>query len=125
MKSDGICRYCKKAFSGSAMTKHLQSCAERKKESEKDAHEGKAYLMHAQCGPFWIYFETNHDSTLRDIDRFLRDVWLECCGHLSMFTIGGVNYSVSPEKEYGDKSMNVQIGKIVSVGMPFTKRAAL
>lgn len=28
-------------------------------------------------------------ATLRDLDRYLRAIWLECCGHLSRFSIGG------------------------------------
>jgi hypothetical protein len=31
------------------------------------------------------------------LDRFLRDVWVECCGHLSAFEIGGTSYSDEPE----------------------------
>ena len=34
------------------------------------------------------------DTTLHELDRFLRSVWLECCGHLSHFDIEGVVYSV-------------------------------
>ncbi|HAG51328.1 MAG TPA: hypothetical protein DCL42_08330 [Deltaproteobacteria bacterium] len=119
MKSEGICSYCNKSFSGSAMTKHLQSCADREKNNEKDQNNGKVYLIHARCDPFWIYFEVNSDSTLKEIDSFLRDLWLECCGHMSMFTIGGSNYSSSPQKGDGDKSMNIPLNKALSVGMPF------
>ena len=32
-------------------------------------------------------------TSLRQLDRFLRDRWLESCGHLSHFEIGGVQYS--------------------------------
>jgi hypothetical protein len=28
-------------------------------------------------------------ATLTDLDRYLRAIWLECCGHLSQFSIGG------------------------------------
>ena len=34
------------------------------------------------------------DATLHELDRFLRSVWLECCGHLSHFDVGGVVYSM-------------------------------
>jgi hypothetical protein len=27
--------------------------------------------------------------TLKDLDRYLRGIWLECCGHMSQFSIGG------------------------------------
>ena len=36
-------------------------------------------------------------DTLADLDDFLRAIWLECCGHLSEFTIGGTSYSSEPE----------------------------
>ena len=28
-------------------------------------------------------------ATLGDLDDYLRAIWLECCGHLSQFSIGG------------------------------------
>lgn len=34
---------------------------------------------------------------LRALDDYLRDLWLECCGHLSMFEIGGRTYSMEPD----------------------------
>ena len=119
MKSVGVCNYCKNTFSGSAMTKHLQSCSERKKQNEKDKTSGTVFLINARCGPYWIYFEVNSDATLKNIDSFLRDLWLECCGHLSMFTINGINYSVSPQKGDGDKSMNLPLSKVLSLGLAF------
>ena len=33
-------------------------------------------------------------ANLRQLDQFLRDLWLECCGHMSHFEIGGAQYSV-------------------------------
>ena len=33
------------------------------------------------------------DTTLRQLDEFLRGMWLECCSHLSEFTIQGTRYS--------------------------------
>ncbi len=119
MKSEGLCNYCKKIFSGSTMAKHLQSCPERKKYTEKDKKVGTVYLFHARCDPFWIYFEVNSNSTLKEMDSFLRDLWLECCGHMSLFTINEVNYSSSPQKGDGDKSMNIQLNKALLVGTPF------
>ena len=39
-------------------------------------------------------------TTLDDLDVFLRDIWLECCGHLSVFRVGGQTYS-SYEDDWG------------------------
>jgi len=41
---------------------------------------------------YWIDFEAKADAKLEAIDAFLRRVWLECCGHLSVFRIGKVDY---------------------------------
>jgi hypothetical protein len=37
---------------------------------------------------YWLYIETRSDATLRQLDQFLRRVWLECCGHMSAFRTG-------------------------------------
>ena len=31
-------------------------------------------------------------ATLKELDDYLRAIWLECCGHLSAFEIAGVSY---------------------------------
>ena len=117
MKSDGKCNYCNGTFSGSAMSKHLQSCPERKKKIGQDKGNGKVYLIKASCKPFWVYFEADSSSTLKDIDSFLRDLWLECCGHMSGFKILTDFYSSHPEED--DKSMNIRLDKALSVGLKF------
>jgi hypothetical protein len=53
------------------------------------------------------------------LDRFLRDIWLECCGHLSAFEILGERFSVSPLDEYEEKGMNQKIGDIIKSGTIF------
>lgn len=41
---------------------------------------------------YCLYIAIDIDLTLKNLDDFLRNIWLECCGHLSSFTIDGVNY---------------------------------
>ncbi len=41
----------------------------------------------------WLELGVRSDATLNELDRFLRGVWLECCGHISHFEILGVVYS--------------------------------
>jgi len=97
LKSEGVCKFCNKTFSSAAMSRHLQSCNEHKKIQEKEEKKWKVFLLRAQAGPFFIYFETKASSTLKDVDKFLRDLWLECCGHLSAFTINNVRYELETE----------------------------
>lgn len=36
---------------------------------------------------YWVYVEARADARLRQLDSFLRHLWLECCGHMSAFYI--------------------------------------
>jgi hypothetical protein len=41
------------------------------------------------------------DAPLEQLDAFLRDIWLECCGHLSSFKIEGKSYATqSPGEDF-------------------------
>ena len=42
----------------------------------------------------WMMLIVQPNTSLRQLDGFLRDWCLECCGHMSHFEIGGVQYSV-------------------------------
>ncbi len=98
----GVCEFCHGEFDKGKMTQHLKSCKQRKaklaeetgandgaKEMTKLYHivvEGKRLPM------YWMHLEVPATDTLDDLDTFLRDTWLECCGHLSAFEIAGVSY---------------------------------
>ena len=53
------------------------------------------------------------------LDDFLRDTWLECCGHLSVFRIDGIDYFVAANDELGGKNMKVALGEILRPGVKF------
>jgi hypothetical protein len=56
-------------------------------------------------------------APLGKLDRFLRHTWLECCGHLSAFDIGGNRYASAPM--YGETSMRAPLSQVLEVGMKF------
>lgn len=68
---------------------------------------------------FWLYIAIDIDCTLKDLDQFLRDVWVECCGHLSMFRINGKNYESEVDEDCGwgkhINDMNMKLKDVVSV----------
>jgi hypothetical protein len=35
---------------------------------------------------YWLLLDIAADARLRDLDLFLRRIWLECCGHISVFS---------------------------------------
>src|SRR5262249_29862633 len=76
---------------------------------------------------YWLHLEIPATATLYDLDAYLRDIWLECCGHMSEFTIGDIRYSEQPDDfggrwgmENEEEDMNVPVGKIFHAGLAFT-----
>ena len=120
IKSEGICGFCKNNFSNTTIGKHLQSCTERVKAYRSEKKPGKIYLLKAGAGPFWVYFEVDSRNTLKKVDDFLRNLWLDCCGHLSAFKIGEQTYSCDQQEEFNDESMNFLLHKVISPGMIFS-----
>ncbi len=80
------CNLCNKEYTQRGLTKHIKSCINKKLHNTK----GRKYIYIVVQSSF------NHDyffhlllaptTTLSDLDAFLRNHWLECCGHLSAFT---------------------------------------
>jgi hypothetical protein len=87
LKSEGICIFCNKTFTGSGMSKHLNSHF-LKNEPQKDA---KSFHLKVEQNPkygkapYFLNLWVSDKAKIQDIDYFLRDIWLECCGHLSNF----------------------------------------
>jgi hypothetical protein len=47
-------------------------------------------------------------------------MWLECCGHLSAFEIGGVSYAARPTSGLSEWDMDYEVGAILNEGAEFT-----
>jgi hypothetical protein len=95
-QSRGRCAFCGYETTKGAMGRHLASCqeraaliaaAEQSKRKPETLHHLRA--QDAYSSDFWIDLEVRGSATLKDIDTYLRAIWLECCGHLSQFSVGG------------------------------------
>jgi hypothetical protein len=104
--SKGICNFCKGEFEKAKMTQHLKYCKQRAAEIATEIGNSSApqktrlfhILVEGRYNPqYWMHLEMPASDALADLDDFLRAIWLECCGHLSEFTIGGTSYSSEPE----------------------------
>lgn len=64
---------------------------------------------------YWLIVLIKETATLKELDQFIRDIWVECCDHLSSFTINGEEYeSVSQEDNFWglrSKSMDYKLKK--------------
>jgi hypothetical protein len=122
---EGRCALCSEIFSKRAMTRHLQSCREehpRKLPGRGKPRQEKVFhvvVEGAGLPQYWMHLEAPAGATLSDLDALLRETWLECCGHMSAFTIGNERYSISPLTEYGEREMGVALGDVLRRGLRF------
>lgn len=121
----GQCKLCKQVFSKSQMTSHLKKCGKtHAKNGDKTVKVFRLAVEGNYMPMYWLYVEIPGSLTLEHLDAFLRDIWLECCGHLSCFTIDGQRYSVSPA-DYGpfsdlrEKTMKQKLYTVLDKGTRF------
>ena len=125
MKGGGKCGYCSERFSPIEITEHLQSCDLRMRNSPYLKGDQHSYLIRINdiyTANYWAFVEVDgRTCLLKDIDSFLRNLWLECCGHLSSFKINDQDYDSHPDPSYypRTKSMEVLVDKILKEGMIF------
>jgi hypothetical protein len=123
--SKGKCSFCGGSFAKAAMARHLKACNARAEGNDELAAKGSARrtIFHLQVQGlyqpmYWMHIEIPENATLKDLDDFLRETWLECCGHLSSFEIEGCTF-ISEKIEPGDRSMRIALGKAIAPGTKF------
>jgi len=95
-KLGGTCLYCGRELTRRGATRHLSACPERRAVIERSERstglDEKLYHLRAQdkwWDQFWLDLEMRGSATLQDLDIYLRAIWLECCGHMSRFSLSG------------------------------------
>ena len=120
--SQGKCNLCGTTCGKAAMTRHLAKCV------AEHAKAGAQRIFQIQiegrgAPEYWMHIEIPATASLKVLDSFLRKTWLECCGHLSAFTIGGTTYDIAPEPDpwsgVKPKSMAVKLGDALAPGVKF------
>jgi hypothetical protein len=101
----GKCKFCHGEFEKAKMTQHLKYCKERVRIEAEMAKSRKSkkfirtklfqIVLEGRYNPqYWMHIEIPADAQLIDLDDFIRDVWVECCDHLSAFQIGEFYYEL-------------------------------
>lgn len=89
----GTCALCDQTVTRANAVAHLVECAPAHDASSGVAHPLIQLRASAPGAPaYWLDLEAKADAKLEALDAFLRRVWLECCGHLSVFRVGGADY---------------------------------
>ncbi|MDR1132251.1 MAG: hypothetical protein LBL15_07525 [Oscillospiraceae bacterium] len=84
--STGNCYICGAELGKTAMKNHILK-----------AHSGESggqecsllKIEGAYDKDYWLFIDIPVEKSLSDVDRFLRKIWLECCGHMSAFRGSG------------------------------------
>src|SRR5262249_39365173 len=127
---------CGETFGKAAMTRHLAKCvreheAESTAVGKKKPRKVKLYhlVVQGRYQPeYWMHLEVPETATLADLDNFLRNIWLECCRHMSQFIVGDTFYSVQPRgddfgmpwgRKFKEHDMRTKVGEVFEPGLEF------
>jgi B-box zinc finger len=106
----GTCYLCNQTFNHRSIKKHIEKCIKNHTLSQSKEN---IFLIKIYCSQaFWLFIEIKASASLSDLDDYLRTIWLECCGHLSQFTILSQRYT-------SIDGMNQTIDQILDVSTSF------
>lgn len=129
--SYGKCFLCGETFAKNAISRHLQKCIPAHETAKGKPVRLFRLLVEGYYSPqYWMHLEIPATATLADLDDFLRAIWLECCGHLSAFTIGNTRYELDTGmvdamwkdifgSPYPTRSMKARLQEVLQVGQAF------
>ena len=94
IRTQSQCLGCQKTLNTKGAHTHLKSCIAR-----AEIRTSKPMFLVSATADYdgtktvyALYTLIPKNATLRDIDKLLRETWLECCWHLSSFDSGGTHF---------------------------------
>ncbi|MEJ6951888.1 hypothetical protein [Natronospora cellulosivora (SeqCode)] len=109
-KYKGKCFSCDNIFIMTSMTRHLLTCKGYKENLHHDQLAKDIYFMLRIQGKyakaFFLYLDIKAESTLAELDQFLRDIWMQGSYHKSAFTVNGEEF-LFPPKKLGDSNVKL------------------
>ena len=78
------------------MKRHLSACGLAEVGAKPSPGPSFHLLVegrHAKA--YWMHLAVPVNAPWSKLDGFLRDIWLDCCGHMSDFMVGGETVSMS------------------------------
>ncbi len=120
----GKCYYCNKELTERTIKRHMKNCSGMKQvieEKMKDTKEVRDQFIISikdkyKPNVYCIYVSIDANLQLQHLDKFIRDIWVECCGHLSAFNIDREMYHDNSDGQY---EMNFYLKDILNVDKKF------
>lgn len=90
----GKCDFCYEIIDKSKINthlkKHIKDLVKQNADDEKESFLLQVFTYpNYKNSPYFLYLLVDGGVTMKKVDRFLRDIWLECCGHMSEFCFKG------------------------------------
>ena len=124
--SKGNCYLCGAELGKTAIKNHL---LKKHGQGEQDCVLLK--IEGAYEKDYWLYVDIPPEKPLSALDQFLRNIWLECCGHMSAFRTAksGWGDEISESREVGSfevgacsqKAWNERIGIFANLSKKWIK----
>eukprot|EP01114_Cavostelium_apophysatum_P013630 TRINITY_DN3341_c0_g1_i1.p1 TRINITY_DN3341_c0_g1~~TRINITY_DN3341_c0_g1_i1.p1 ORF type:complete len:272 (+),score=36.93 TRINITY_DN3341_c0_g1_i1:169-984(+) len=119
VKKSCVCEFCKETFPETEIRTHL--LAEIPKQTQQETGSKTTYFLIKVVGkPCYLYLLVDKKSKFIAVDSLLKDIWLECCGHLSAFSLmdgSGRRRMLEPDEE--DQIMAKPLESELQVGSSF------
>jgi hypothetical protein len=86
--NSGFCALCGFRATKTTMMAHVDTCVSA--HDKVGQPQPLVILGFAAVGEprYWLVIEAKANAQLRHVDALLRQLWLECCGHMSAFRLG-------------------------------------
>ena len=120
----GLCRLCNRSFSRLGIASHITSCRIRTVGREWGLPDRgnddmvRSYHLEMWDGndpDFWMHLEIATHLRLETLDEFMRQDWMECCEHLSRFTVNGEKYDSHLFDNDPASPMTVALGEVAGI----------
>ena len=120
----GKCYYCKKELTERTIKRHIKNCPvmsrviEEKMNNSTTSRDQFIISLKDKYSPkvYSIYISIDANLQLHHLDQFIRNIWVECCGHLSVFYINGHSYADNSNKM---NEMNVYLKDVLNDELKF------
>jgi len=100
LKSKGKCLFCSLEFEQKEIGKHIgKHLSEMEKEHNAKTTESYHHIV-VEAYEMFLHILLQSESKMKVLDNFLRDIWLDCCGHLSNF--GHKNFRIKMSDTIAD-----------------------
>lgn len=100
------CYECRETIKSTEYINHLKDHNFGSSPSDPNCNTVILHVIGKYDKIYMLFLAVGEKTTLKHLDSFLRDTWVECCGHLSKFEVAGVIDNEGYEKYESKNEMD-------------------